>query len=149
MKAKAIISAALFMACTIASAQTEKKYYMNVETAPEEVQSYEVNSDLKVSWEQTQKGVTPSGYYSKDEVDAMLRGIDEELQVNHYTLENHQMKFEEHEENFRKYEKKLVEHEKNLAEHEKNLAENEKKLAELENKLAELESRLQALEAKK
>ena len=142
MKAKAIISAALFMACTIASAQTEKKYYMNVETAPEEVQSYEVNSDLKVSWEQTQKGVTPSGYYSKDEVDAMLRGIDKELQANHYTLENHQMKFEEHEENFRKYEKKLVEHEKNLAE-------NEKKLAELENKLAELESRLQALEAKK
>ena len=142
MKAKAIISAALFMACTIASAQTEKKYYMNVQTAPEEVQSYEVNSDLKVSWEQTQKGATPSGYYSKDEVDAMLRGIDKELQANHYTLENHQMKFEEHEENFRKYEKKLVEHEKNLAEHEK-------KLAELENKLAELESRLQALEAKK
>ena len=142
MKAKAIITAAMIMLSTMTSAQTEKKYYMNVETAPEEVQSYEVNSDLKVSWEQTQKGATPSGYYSKDEVDKMLRGIDEELQANHYTLENHQMKFEEHEENFRKYEKKLVEHEKNLAEHEK-------KLAELENKLAELESRLQALEAKK
>ena len=142
MKAKAIISAALFMACTIASAQTEKKYYMNVETAPEEVQSYEVNSDLKVSWEQTQKGATPSGYYSKDEVDAMLRGIDKELQANHYTLENHQMKFEEHEEIFRRHEKKLAEYEKNLDEHEK-------KLAELEKKLVELESRLQALEAKK
>ena len=73
MKVKAIISAALFMVCTIASAQTEKKYYMNVQTAPEEVQSYEVNSDLKVSWEQTQKGATPSGYYSKDEVDKMLQ----------------------------------------------------------------------------
>ena len=142
MKAKAIISAALFMACTIASAQTEKKYYMNVETAPEEVQSYEVNSDLKVSWEQTQKGATPSGYYSKDEVDAMLRGIDKELQDNHYTLENHQMKFEEHEEIFRKHEKKLAEYEKNLDEHEK-------KLAELEKKLIELESRLEALEANK
>ena len=47
MKAKAIISAALFMACTIASAQTEKKYYMNVETAPEEVQSYEKLNDKK------------------------------------------------------------------------------------------------------
>ena len=75
MKVKAIISAALFMVCTIASAQTETKYYMNVQTAPEEVQSYEVNSDLKVSWEQTQKGATPSGYYSKDEVDAMLKEI--------------------------------------------------------------------------
>ena len=75
MKVKAIISAALFMVCTIASAQTEKKYYMNVQTAPEEVQSYEVNSNLKVSWEQTQKGTTPSGYYSKDEVDAMLKEI--------------------------------------------------------------------------
>ena len=134
MKAKAIISAALFMACTIASAQTEKKYYMNVETAPEEVQSYEVNSDLKVSWEQTQKGVTPSGYYSKDEVDAMLRGIDKELQDNHYTLENHQMKFEEHEEIFRRHEKKLAEYEKKLAENEK--------------KIEELEKRLEALEAK-
>ena len=142
MKVKAIISAALFMVCTIASAQTETKYYMNVQTAPEEVQSYEVNSDLKVSWEQTQKGATPSGYYSKDEVDAMLRRIDEELQANHYTLENHQTKFEEHEEIFRKHEKKL-------AEYEKNLAQNEKKLAELEKKLAELESRLEALEAKK
>ena len=142
MKAKAFITAALLMACTMASAQTEKKYYMNVQTAPEEVQSYEVNSDLKVSWEQTQKGVTPSGYYSKDEVDAMLRGIDEELQVNHYTLENHQTKFEEHEGIFRKHEKKLAENEKNLDEHEK-------KLAELEKKLVELESRLEALEAKK
>ena len=134
MKVKAIITAALLMACTIASAQTEKKYYMNVQTAPEEVQSYEVNSDLKVSWEQTQKGVTPSGYYSKDEVDAMLRRIDEELQVNHYTLENHQRKLEEHEEIFRKHEKKLAEYEKKLAENEK--------------KLAELEKRLEALEAK-
>lgn len=75
MKPKAIITAALLMVCTMASAQTEKKYYMNVQTAPEEVQSYEVNSDLKVSWEQTQKGATPSGYYSKDEVDAMLKDI--------------------------------------------------------------------------
>ncbi|MCQ2128811.1 MAG: hypothetical protein MJZ08_05195 [Bacteroidaceae bacterium] len=95
MKVKAIISAALLMVCTMASAQTEKKYYMNVQTAPEEVQSYEVNSDLKVSWEQTQKGVTPSGYYSKDEVDKMLRRIDEELQANHYTLENHQIYLED------------------------------------------------------
>ena len=83
MKVKAIITAALLMACTIASAQTEKKYYMNVQTAPEEVQSYEVNSDLKVSWEQTQKGVTPSGYYSKDEVDAMLQNL-----VDYYKLES-------------------------------------------------------------
>ena len=153
MKAKAIISAVLLMVCTIASAQTEKKYYMNVQTAPEEVQSYEVNSDLKVSWEQTQKGATPSGYYSKNEVDAMLRGIDEKLQANHYTLEmklemiektlnDHKMKFEEHEGIFRQHEKKLAENEKNLDEHEK-------KLAELEKKLVELESRLQALEANK
>ena len=80
MKAKAIITAVLLMACTIASAQTEKKYYMNVQTAPEEVQSYEVNSDLKVSWEQTQKGATPSGYYSKDEVDKMLQNYQRYLE---------------------------------------------------------------------
>ena len=137
-----------FMVSTMASAQT----YVNVELKDGTIRSYSAESTSKVSFGE-KKGTeqTPSGYYSKDEVDAMLRRIDEELQVNHYTLENHQMKLEmiddhkmkleEHEEIFRKHEKKL-------AEYEKKLAENEKKLAENEKKLAELERRLEALEAK-
>lgn len=131
------------------SAQTETKYYMNVQTAPDEVQSYEINSDLKVSWEPTQKGATPSGYYSKDEVDAMLRGIDEKLQANHYTLEIHRMKLEMIEKTLDEHHMKFEEHEEIFRKHEKKLAEHEKKLAELENKLTELESRLAALEEKK
>ena len=111
MKVKAIISAALFMVCTIASAQTEKKYYMNVQTAPEEVQSYEVNSDLKVSWEQTQKGVTPSGYYSKDEVDAMLKEIKDFLIGERMTIDQAK-------EIFDPVLDKLVDHDINLRMHE-------------------------------
>ena len=119
-----------FMVSTMASAQ-----YLNVKMDDGTYASYKTSSKTEVSFGD-KKGteLTPSGYYSKDEVDAMLRRIDEELQVNHYTLENHQRKLEEHEEIFRQHEKKL--------------AENEKKLAENEKKLAELEKRLEALEAK-
>lgn len=94
MKAKVIVTAAMLVVGGMASAQEDSKYYMNVETAPDKVQSYEVNPDLKVSWEPTRKGANPSGYYTKDEVDKMLRRIDEELQVNHYTLDNHQSTLE-------------------------------------------------------
>ena len=112
-----------FMVSTMASAQ-----YVNVKLDDGTCHSYKTSSKTEVSFGD-KKGteLTPSGYYSKDEVDAMLRRIDEELQVNHYTLENHQMKFVEHEEIFRKHEKKLAEHEK---------------------KIEELEKRLEALEAK-
>ena len=67
----------------MASAQEDSKYYMNVETAPDKVQSYEVNPDLKVSWEPTRKGANPSGYYTKDEVDKMLQNL-----VDYYKLES-------------------------------------------------------------
>ena len=119
-----------FMVSTMASAQ-----YVNVKMDDGTYASYKTSSKTEVDFGK-KKGaeLTPSGYYSKDEVDAMLRRIDEELQVNHYTLENHQMKLEEHEEIFRKHEKKLAEYEKKLAENEK--------------KIEELEKRLEALEAK-
>lgn len=73
MKAKVIVTAAMLVVGGMASAQEDSKYYMNVETAPDKVQSYEVNPDLKVSWEPTRKGANPSGYYTKDEVDAKLQ----------------------------------------------------------------------------
>ena len=138
-----------FMVSTMASAQT----YVNVELKDGTIRSYSAESTSKVSFGE-KKGTeqTPSGYYSKDEVDAMLRRIDEELQVNHYTLENHQKKLEMIEKTLDDHKMKLEEifskHEKKLAEYEKKLAENEKKLVENEKKLAELERRLEALEAK-
>ncbi len=78
---RASIFVVSLMCSVMLSAQTETKYYMNVQTAPDEVQSYEINSDLKVSWEPTQKGATPSGYYSKDEVDAMLQNMVDDLSL--------------------------------------------------------------------
>lgn len=83
MKAKVIVTAAMLVVGGMASAQEDSKYYMNVETAPDKVQSYEVNPDLKVSWEPTRKGANPSGYYTKDEVDKMLQNL-----VDYYKLES-------------------------------------------------------------
>ena len=80
-----------FMVSTMASAQ-----YVNVKMDDGTYSSFKTSSKTEVDFgEKKGAELAPSGYYSKEEVDAMLRRIDEELQVNHYTLENHQRYLEE------------------------------------------------------
>ena len=83
---KLLLLFTLALTAGMASAQTNTKYYMNVQTEPDKVQSYEVTPDLKVSWEGTQKGATPSGYYNKDEVDAMIKSLEERLAKAEYAI---------------------------------------------------------------
>ena len=134
---KYVMIALMLVVCSVAMSQTESKYYMNVQTELGKVQSYEVNPNLKVSWEKTMRGVTPSEYYNKDEVDEKLKEIEDRSWDKHRAIE----------EEIYYYYKRLEEVDEILKNLEDSLAKAELTLSGYYNK-NEVDEKIKALEEK-